>query len=178
MKNLIIALTLLFISSSAFSQKRTSKINSFDGKETITYSYNGLGLLGLPVTFTTIILKGDTLRFAQFAQFNINRSYYMSNSHNKPTSFEIMTDDSIYRLPELTLALSSINYTSYVAGRGIFYNCEIRIPLYKELFEVLKNSKGFRIDGISEGYSWKNNIREADKYFRLIDLVSSYESFK
>ena len=178
MKNLIIALTLLFITSFAFSQKRTSKINSFDGKETISYSYNGWGLLGLPVTFTTTILKGDTLRFAQFAQLNIDRSYYMSNSHNEPTSFEIMTEDSIYRLPELTLAHSSISYTSNVAGRGIFYNCIISIPLYKELFEVLKNSKGFRIDGIREGFSWKNNVSEANKYYKLIDLVSSYETFK
>ena len=175
MKNIIIALTLLFITSSAFSQKRTSKINSFDGKETITYSNSGWGLIATSVYFTTTILKGDTARFVTFSHMNIDRSYYMSNSHYKPTSFEIMTDDSINRLPESTLALSSILYSSNVFGRGIMYNCSIIIPLDKELFEVLKSCKGFRIDGIAEGRSWKNG---ADKYNKLIDLVSSYETFK
>jgi hypothetical protein len=175
MKNLIIALILLFISSSAISQNRYSKINSFDGKERITYSLSGWGLIASSVYFTTTILKGDTARFVTFSHLNIDRSYYMSNSHYKPTSFEIMTDDSIYRLPESTLALSSIGYTSNAVGRGIIYSCLIIIPLDKELFEVLKSCKGFRIDGIAEGRSWKNG---ADKYNKLIDLVSSYETFK
>jgi hypothetical protein len=174
MKKLIIALTLLFITSSAFSQKRTSTVNSFDGSETIKYSYGMGSYMNLPITFISLIEKSDTTHYVRFLQLNINRNYYISNLNSKPKSFEIMTEDSIYKLPPWHLMLSSVDYQYF----SNMYNCYINIPLTNNLFEILKKAKGYRIDNIGEGLSWKNNESNSDKYFKLIDLVSSYETFK
>jgi hypothetical protein len=160
MRKVILLSLLTFAICEVFGQSRTSKINSFDNTETVTYGFKYS--IVFPINFIQKIDNKDTLEYLQGVQ-PVNKNEYVSGVNGNLSSIEfVLEDKSIITLPERYLKNSTIKFTSYVSLNSLYYNATFTFLIDDEIKSMLPKVRGIRPNYIDEGLRWNEKKMKSD----------------
>jgi len=168
---ILLSFLFLFLFSYTFSQRKLVENNAFDKRTTITYCVEGYKLLVYPVTIIVGMpispTKDDDTTFYIGLSQTIDRSDYINFSDGKVDKLEVMkSNGELIEIDKLYLE------NSYYKGSSstYSYSCSAYITLTPDLFQYFIDMKGYRINGINEGFIFKFGKKDQDLHKNLVNL--------